>query len=172
MKIIIGSKNPTKINACKAIFSEYEIEGASVASKVSAQPFSDEETRTGAINRAYGSAALNDNGLGIGLEGGIMFVDNKLYLCNWGALVTPGNDVYTASGARIVLPQEFIADLESGKELGTIMADFSKKENVSSKEGAVGIFTNDLIDRSEMFMHVVKLLRGQWEYSDKQKRKH
>ena len=164
MKIIIGSKNPTKIKACEAAFPEYEIAGASVASHVAAQPFSDEETREGAINRARGSAELNKDGFGLGLEGGIMFVDDILYLCNWGALVTPGGNVFTASGARIVLPQEFIPELKNGKELGDIMQSFAEKENVRSKEGAVGIFTNELVSRSAMFTHVVKLLRGQWEY--------
>ncbi len=167
MIIIIGSKNPTKIKACETVFPEYKVEGVSVASEVASQPSSDEETRRGAMNRAYNAAALNENGFGIGLEGGIMFVDEELYLCNWGALVTPTNHVYTASGARIVLPPEFIPELQNGKELGTIMTEFSKKENVSTQEGAVGIFTNNLINRSEMFTHVVKLLRGQWEYWDK-----
>lgn len=170
MKIMIGSKNPTKIKACETVFPEYRAEGVSVASDVAAQPFSDEETRKGAINRAYHSAVLNEDGIGIGLEGGIMFVEEELFLCNWGALVTPANNIYTASGARIVLPQEFIPELKNGKELGTIMAEFSKKENVSTQEGAVGIFTNDMINRSEMFTHVVKLLRGQWEYWDKRRR--
>lgn len=164
MKIMIGSTNPTKIKACELIFPKHEIIGVAVASDVSAQPFSDEETRQGAINRAQRSAKLYADGFGVGLEGGVMFVSDELYLCNWGALVTPTGEVFTASGARIVLPKEFVVDLKSGEELGDIMANYAKKANVRSKEGAVGIFTNNLIDRSQMFTHVVKLLRGQWEY--------
>ena len=164
MKIITGSKNPTKIKACATVFPEYDIEGVDVKSNVSAQPFSDVETRQGAINRAQNAAALSVNGIGIGLEGGVMYVDEVLYLCNWGALTTSTGEIYTASGARIVLPNEFKVDLEKGAELGDLMASYAEKANVRSKEGAVGIFTNDHIDRSEMFTHVVKLLRGQWEY--------
>lgn len=167
MKVIIGSKNPTKINACVAVFEGDEVIGADVPSQVSAQPFSDEETRKGAINRAMASAEQSASGIGIGLEGGVMLLMDTLYLCNWGALVTSEGKVFTASGARIVLPQSFLKEINAGKELADIMAVYAKKENVRSKEGAVGIFTNDLIDRSEMFTHVVKLLRGQWEYDKK-----
>ncbi|MHA6251975.1 DUF84 family protein [Oceanobacillus sp. CAU 1775] len=167
MEIVVGSNNPTKLNACEVVFPEFDVRRASVASNVSPQPLSDEETRQGAINRAVASAKLNDNGLGIGLEGGVMIVENELYLCNWGALVSPKGKIYTASGARIVLPQAFLKDLKYGKELGDLMTVFAQKENVRSKEGAVGIFTNDVVDRSEMFTHVVKLLRGQWEYNRK-----
>jgi len=164
MKIITGSKNPTKINACANVFPECEVKGIEVASDVSAQPFSDEETRQGAINRAYNAGVLSVDGIGIGLEGGVMYVDDVLYLCNWGALTTASGEIYTASGARIVLPNEFKVELEKGVELGDLMASYAEKANVRSKEGAVGIFTNNHIDRSEMFTHVVKLLRGQWEY--------
>lgn len=167
MRIMIGSTNPTKVKACELIFPEHETIGVAVESNVSPQPFSDEETRQGAINRAQRSAKLHSDGFGVGLEGGVMFVSDELYLCNWGALVTPTGEVFTASGARIVLPKEFVVDLKNGEELGDIMANYAKKANVRSKEGAVGIFTNDLIDRSEMFTHVVKLLRGQWEYWSK-----
>src|SRR5699024_4826967 len=103
MKIVIGSKNPTKIRACEVIFSQYKITGCKVESNVAAQPLSDAETREGAINRAFASAEVNTDGIGIGLEGGVMLMNDIPYLCNWGALVTPTGDLYTASGARIVL---------------------------------------------------------------------
>jgi non-canonical (house-cleaning) NTP pyrophosphatase len=44
------------------------------------------------------------------------------------------------------------------------MDDFAKKENVRKNEGAVGIFTNGLINRSEMFSHIMNLLVGQYHY--------
>lgn len=162
MNIVIGSKNPTKIKAVEEVFPEAYISSKDVSSKVSAQPFSDEETKEGAINRAK-QCATKDT-IGIGLEGGVMYVRDELYLCNWGALVSEDNQVYTASGARILLPREINESLKSGKELGDIMDVYAKREGVRNKEGAIGIFTNDLISRSEMFTHVVKLLRGQWEY--------
>lgn len=170
MKIIIGSKNPAKISAVKEIFSNEEVIAASVPSAVSAQPFSDEETREGAINRAQVCGEIDTEALGIGLEGGVVYVDDQLYLCNWGALMTPDRDIFTASGAKIALPEEIEKQLQTGMELGDIMDVYAAKNNVRKIEGAIGIFTNELVTRKEMFSHVVKLLKGQWEYRNIQKR--
>jgi len=164
MKITIGSKNPTKIKAVQDVFKTAEITSLDVLSGVSSQPFSDEETRTGAINRATSCAKSIPNSVGIGLEGGVMYIEDQLFLCNWGALVTPDQNVYTASGARILLPNEIAEQLKQGYELGNLMDDYALKKDVSKKEGAIGIFTNNLITRKEMFKHVVMLLRGQWDY--------
>lgn len=164
VKIYVGSQNPTKIDSVKQVFSEDEVIGKDVESKVAAQPFSDEETLEGAINRARECASMNKGSLGIGLEGGVMEIDDDLYLCNWGALVDSKENVFTASGARIPLPDEIKEDLEKGKELGDVMDDYANKNDVSKNEGAIGIFTYGAIKREEMFTHVVKLLKGQWEY--------
>src|SRR5690625_4033383 len=117
MNVTIGSKNPAKINAVQAVFPEKEIVGIKVSSNVSAQPFSDEETRKGAINRAIRSTEQNPSSMGVGLEGGVMFIDDQLFLCNWGALVTPEKARFTASGARILLPGEIADQLQQGAEL-------------------------------------------------------
>lgn len=87
-----------------------------------------------------------------------------MYLCNWGSLVTPDGKIYTASGAKIILPREIELELKDGNKLGDIMDRYARKKEVRTKEGAIGIFTNGLVSRQEMFTHVVKLLRGQWEY--------
>jgi inosine/xanthosine triphosphatase len=164
VNIILGSENPAKIKAVRTVFLEKEIIGAKVSSDVSAQPFSDEETRQGAINRAMKCIKEHPSAMGIGLEGGVMFVDDQLFLCNWGALVTPEKDLFTASGARILLPEEITEKLQQGTELGDVMDSYARKKEVRNKEGAVGIFTNDRISRKYMFEHVVWLLRGQMEY--------
>lgn len=163
MNIIVGSKNPTKIKAVEEIFPEAKLTPLNVPSDVSAQPFSDEETRKGAMNRARHCLNSSSNVIGIGLEGGIMYVGNELYLCNWGVLMTE-DQTFTASGARIFLPKEIDLKLQEGMELGDIMDDYSMRKEVRNKEGAIGIFTNDLVSRKEMFSHIMKLLRGQWEY--------
>ncbi|MBX0359077.1 DUF84 family protein [Halobacillus sp. Nhm2S1] len=164
MKIYVGSQNPTKIESVKSVFPDMEVIGMEVESKVAAQPFSDEETLEGAINRARECASQNKANIGIGLEGGVMEIEDDLYLCNWGALVDGKENVYTASGARIPLPDEIKAGLEKGKELGEVMDEYTDKHDVRKKEGAIGIFTNGVIHREEMFTHVVKLLKGQWSY--------
>lgn len=165
MNIVIGSKNPAKMAAVKEVFLDDYVLPVDAPSQVSKQPFSDTETRLGAINRAYNGLETVSGDIGIGLEGGVMYVDNDLYLCNWGSLVTKENNIFTASGARILLPVEIDEELKNGTELGDVMDRYAKRQDIRKKEGAIGIFTNDHISRKEMFVHVIKLLHGQWAYA-------
>ncbi|AIF43163.1 DUF84 family protein [Virgibacillus sp. SK37] len=165
MDILIGSKNPTKVDAVKKVFPNVDVKAVNVPSLVSEQPFSDEETREGAINRAKNCLTDHSGALSIGLEGGVMYVDGQLFLCNWGALITAEGKTHTASGARIALPSIIDQQLKQGVELGVIMDEYAKKQGVRNKEGAIGIFTNELVSRQSMFEHVVMLLKGQWEYN-------
>ncbi|RTR29559.1 DUF84 family protein [Robertmurraya yapensis] len=164
MKVVIGTKNPAKIKAVEAAFEGYvaEFVSVNVASGVNEQPFSDEETIKGAVNRAL--AALEVGDVGIGLEGGVHEHESGLFLCNWGALAVKGEAPFIAGGARIPLPEEIASKLRSGKELGPVMDEYAQKENIRKQEGAVGVFSNGRVDRAEMFSHVMKLLVGQYEY--------
>ncbi len=168
MKIAVGSKNPAKVNAVREVVQSlgWEVQGVDVPSKVSAQPFTDSETRKGAFNRAKACVALGYD-LGIGLEGGVEDTEEGLFLCNWGALVTKDEETYFASGAKIVLPEEISTKVRAGSELGDVMAAYTDQKDVRKKEGAVGIFTSGRITRSDMFAHIVNLLIGQFECNHK-----
>lgn len=164
MKIVIGSYNNTKIQAVKAVFPHWTVIPKDVPSHVSPQPIGDEETLRGAVNRAKAGQTSEQNSIGIGLEGGVMYLEDGLYLCNWGALVDINGEVYTASGARIKLPKAFQKKINDGYELSTIMNEYTKRHDIRHHEGAIGIFTKNQVPSDEMFTHVVKLLRGQMEY--------
>jgi len=166
MKIIIGSKNPAKIAAVKNSFSFDDVEFASLdtSSGVSDQPFSDEETIQGAINRAVCALEEGKGDIGIGLEGGVHETSHGLLLCNWGALAVKELPPFIAGGARFLLPEEVAIRLRAGEELGPVMDDYAKMKNVRKHEGAVGIFTNGMINRVDMFTHVTKLVVGQYLY--------
>ncbi|ODG90842.1 MULTISPECIES: DUF84 family protein [Bacillaceae] len=163
MKIIIGSLNPTKVGAVKKVFNQYKVEGLNVPSNVSNQPLTDQETMQGAINRAYNARIAGESEIGIGLEGGVIIENDRLFLCNWGALVYE-NEVILASGAKILLPSEFINELRNGTELSVLMEQYTNEKDIRSKEGAVGVFTNGRITRTEIFEHICELLFGQYEF--------
>lgn len=169
MKIIIGSKNPAKIAAVKESFITEEAEFVSldVPSGVNEQPFSDEETIRGAINRATSALEQGKGDIGIGLEGGVQETSHGLLICNWGALAVPDSQPIIAGGARLLLPAEVASRLRAGEELGPVMEDYANKKNVRKQEGAVGIFTNGMINRTQMFNHVMNLLVGQYQYQQK-----
>jgi inosine/xanthosine triphosphatase len=166
MKIIIGSTNPAKVAAVKQAFPYKPAQFISldIPSGVNEQPFSDEETIKGAVNRANGALKQGNGDIGIGLEGGVQESDHGLLVCNWGALVSTENGPIIAGGARFLLPETIAKRLRAGEELGPVMEDYAKKKNVRKNEGAVGIFTNGLINRAEMFAHIINLLIGQYYY--------
>ncbi|THE14798.1 DUF84 family protein [Bacillus timonensis] len=166
LQVAIGTKNPAKVEAIKNGFAGIEANflPISVSSGVSAQPFSDEETIRGAINRATSALEKEGADLGIGLEGGVVESEFGLFLCNWGAIIDRTNEPIIAGGARILLPDEIAEELKNGIELGDVMEEFTKQKDIRKAEGAIGIFTNHYVNRNDMFTHVVKLLVGQFTY--------
>jgi inosine/xanthosine triphosphatase len=168
MKIIIGSKNPAKIKAVKNVFpEEFEMVSMDIPSGVHDQPFSDEETIKGAVNRATKALMEGQGEIGIGLEGGVHETREGLLICNWGALASKDMEPIIAGGARLLLPEEIAERLRNGEELGPVMDDYTNVKNVRKHEGAVGIFTNGQLSRVTMFTHVMKMLVGQYEYKQR-----
>ncbi|MGF9979173.1 DUF84 family protein [Viridibacillus arvi] len=167
MLIAIGTKNKAKTGAVEAVVKQFVneelvFEHVEVASVVSAQPMTDAETREGAINRAKNTRNVSNADFSFGLEGGVKEIDGVMYVCNWGALVLKDGQVITAAGAQIPLPETVAEDVKSGRELGPVMDEYTQQNDIRQHSGAIGIFTHDLIDRKEMFEHVIKLLIGQY----------
>lgn len=166
LKIVVGSTNKAKVQAVlQAIPTSWELITSNVPSGVSNQPFSDEETIQGAMNRASNALHQTDAHLAIGLEGGVVETPYGLFLCNWAALkVRETQKTYIAGGARILIPEEVANKLREGKELGPVMEEYTTIHDVRNNEGAIGIFTNSKVTRSQMFKHIMDLLIGQFEY--------
>ena len=169
MIVGIGTTNKAKIKAVQGGFAELikeevHFDSFKTESGVSEQPFSDEETMQGAINRASEVLEMSNGDIGIGLEGGVVSTENGLFLCNWGALAEKGEEPIIAGGARILLPDAIAKRLLKGEELGPVMDDYCQSEGIRQHEGAMGIFTKGAVNRDEMFKHTVKLLVGQWNF--------
>ncbi len=168
MEFIVGSTNNAKVQAVKdtvAIhFPEAIIEYMETDSGVSNQPFGDEETLDGAINRALNVRSLHKNAIGIGLEGGVRLINEKMYICNWGALVFTDGKRYTAGGAQIPLPDEIALEIQRGKELGPVIDAYFQALGLHQREGAMGMFTAGIVTRIDLFQHIIALLIGQLKY--------
>ena len=169
MKVAVGSNNPAKIGAVKKVLEQMksDVIGVDVPSGVSAQPFSDQETLHGAIERAKNAKNESWADIGIGLEGGVYQEGDQLYVCNWGALSWEGG-ILTAGGARFALPEVIAEKLRGGDELGPIMDEYTQEKGIRYSKGAVGVFTSGWITREEMFEHIVKLLVGQYMFVKQQ----
>ncbi|MFD2618014.1 DUF84 family protein [Terrilactibacillus laevilacticus] len=166
MLISVGTTNPAKLKAVESLIQFEKLEAVCQSietnSGVRAQPLSDEETRQGAIQRAKSALEMSSSDISIGLEGGVSEHDGEMYLCNWGALIDGKGHLFTASGAKIVLPSTLSDGIKQGAELGNLIDEFSKKHNVRKGEGTIGILTNGRMNRSDMFFHVLLLLYGQY----------
>ena len=168
----VGTLNPAKIRAVEEalLTMDAQIAAVKASSGVSEQPFSDEETIQGAINRANNALAETGADIAIGLEGGVVETKYGMFLCNWGALALPDGKTILAGGARILLPEEIVRPLREGIELGPIMEEYTGQKDVRKSEGAIGIFTNGYVNRSDMFTHITKMLIGQYTQQMSEKR--
>lgn len=157
----LGSKNKVKLEATREVLKDtFNIISIEVNSDVSKQPLSDEETIQGALNRAK---KLPRDGIRIGLEAGVQIQNDILFLVNWGVLIDQNDNIYYAGGTRIPL-DDFVKEelFEKNHELSYVMNRYLNKKDINQKEGAIGYFTNNQIKRKDIFVHIVKLLYGQY----------
>ncbi|MFH1197397.1 MAG: inosine/xanthosine triphosphatase [bacterium] len=160
MKVLVGSKNPVKINSVNEAFEKYfngiEVEGVEVSSDVPPQPVND-ETYSGAKNRAMNLKKLNDeNNLGaeyfVGIEGGIQKQFDKWFAFGCMCIIDKNENIGFGTSPHFELPDSVIAKLLSGIELGDVMDEIMKMENTKQKHGAIGYFTNGIMDRKELYL--------------------
>jgi len=162
-KIIIASKNPVKINASKTGFEKIfpdqksSFEGVSVPSGVSDQPMTDKETLQGAINRAHAAKEkFSKATYWIGIEGGIEKMGEEMAAFAW-VVILSNDKMGKARTSTFFLPQKVTALIEQGYELGEADDMVFGKTNSKQKSGAVGILTDDLIDRTIYYSEAVVL---------------
>ncbi len=151
--IAVGSTNPAKTSAAKAIceraFPGCTVIGVEVPSGVPEQPIGPDETSTGARNRARAAlAAVPGARMGMGLEGG---VDPDGSLINAVVVVEAGGRENVTWGVRFPLPPVVVARVLRGEELGPVMDEVSGRTESKKHLGAVGILSNGLFTRAEMW---------------------
>lgn len=159
--IAIGSTNPVKCNAVRAVL-ESQYPGAEflcedVPSGVPLQPWGNEETRLGALNRAR--AALNQTGadLGVGLEAGVQESEFGLLTCAWCVLVDAQGHIGVGGNSSILLPGIVADEVRQGIELGAAMDKLVNEQNTKWRDGAIGILTNNLATRQSAYEMIIRL---------------
>jgi inosine/xanthosine triphosphatase len=163
LNIIIASSNPVKIDATRRGFEtmfagdEYHFQGVDVPSGVSQQPMTDGETLTGARNRAENArTARPEADFWVGIEGGVEDSDRKMYAFAW--VVILGKDLSgEARTGTFQLPLEITRLVRQGVELGHADDIVFQRSNSKQKDGAIGILTDGLIDRTAYYEHAVML---------------
>ncbi len=170
MRIVIGSTNPVKCNATRAVLEPLypgaEFTCLEAPSSVSAQPWGDAETRTGALNRAR--AALEHTGadLAVGLEGGVQESEFGLLTTAWCVLVDRHGRLGVGGNSCALLPDAVAAIVRQGSELGAAMDHFTQAHNTKQRNGAIGILTNNLETRQSAYETIIRLALAPFQHPD------
>ena len=157
MHIIVGSTNPSKVDAVKEhilgypYFASAEVVGMQAASGVQDQPKTLTETITGAINRA--KTVFRDCDYSIGLESGLMAVPEAKsgYMDVCVAAVYDGDEIHLGLSSAWEFPDPTIMHmiLHEGHDMSSAIniAGLTENETIGQAEGAIGILTKGRLDR-------------------------
>ena len=161
-KIVVASLNPVKLRATDVAFGRlfpeqrFSVSGAALPSGVPDQPMSLEETMRGAKNRANNArAAYADARFWVGIEGGID--DTAMGMTCFARVHVLGAEGREglAQTAVFYLPREVASLVRQGLELGQADDQVFGRENSKQANGAIGILTDDVIDREAYYIHAM-----------------
>jgi inosine/xanthosine triphosphatase len=126
----------------------WRVQQVEVASGVAAQPFSEEETRRGALQRARAALQVNSQAqLAVGLEGGVSEQTEGLYSTVWVAVVDKNDRQVCVNGARFLLPKPLADAIRSGTEMGDAVDQLTGRVGIKHEEGMIGVMTQRLTSR-------------------------
>ncbi len=172
MIIGIGTKNPPKVVACKAVLERiahklnlppgFKFITKTTPSGVPDMPLNQIEMMCGARNRALSLAhELNSKEIKsiftIGLEGGIFSLNpeqgnqTEYFLQSWVYVYDGQKGCWGSSGAISVPKNIYDPIINQGQELAEVIDKIIGQEDIRSKMGAVGIFTDGLVNRQHFF---------------------
>jgi len=165
--VIVGSSNPVKIAAVRAVIERLyptaEVSGVSVPSGVPDQPIGDAETQAGARQRAQLALVAGAGTLGVGLEGGIVVLpDGAMRSCAWAVAVDADGREGVGGSLSMPIPEIVAARIRDGQELGYAMDAVARVTGTKHGLGAVGILTAGLVDRQRAYEHVVAYALAPW----------
>lgn len=166
--VVVGSANPVKIAAVRAILTQVAptvtVEGLAVASGVPEQPFGDEQTQAGARQRALAALEATPHAtLGVGLEGGVVELpDGGLRTCAWAVIVDRHGHEGMGGSLSMPLPERVAARIRAGEELGHAMDAEARTTGTKTGRGAVGILTAGLVDRQRAYEPMVAYALAPW----------
>jgi len=158
--IAVGSTNPVKIGAARAVLSPLApratITGIAVTSTVPDQPFGDDETIRGALARAHAARTAAGAELGVGIEGGVVDDGERgMRTCAWAAVVDAHGRSGVGGSLAMTLPPRVAAMIRDGMELGHAMDALVGAHDTKRGAGAVGILTGGLVDRQRAYETLV-----------------
>jgi len=159
MLILVGSKNPVKIESVNEAFLNYysdiEVHGIDVISGVPDQPVNN-DTFLGAKNRAESLYLLNNSSnLGadyfVGIEGGIMKIYDNWFSLGCICIINKDKKMSFGTSSHFPLPKQIIDELLKGVELGKVIDNLTDQSNSKQKTGAIGFLTKNIVTRRNLY---------------------
>lgn len=172
MKILMGTKNPGKIEGAKQAFERYfenvEIEGVAVESEVGAQPIN-KEIFKGAKNRIknlkkYAKENNIEVDYFIASEAGITDSLGEWIDIN-AAVIEDKNGVMSIGTSQgFEIPERYVDEVKS-TELGKLMDRLFSSVNLGKGKGGINFLTKDEITRIDLtrdafIMALIKFING------------
>ena len=161
--LVIASTNPVKIQAAVNGFqrlfpgSELNVIAVAIPSDVAHQPLSDEETLRGALNRSANAQAAHPHAdYWIGIEGGIQPIEQEMTAFAW-IVVRSKEMIGKGRTGTFFLPPAVSELIRQGKELGEADDIVFGRTNSKQENGAVGLLTDNVIDRAQLYEHAMIL---------------
>ena len=155
MYIVMGSTSPVKVNATNQAFGTYfddvKVKALPLASGVKAFPTSDEETLRGALNRAREARSLEPEAdFAVGIEGGLSRF-GEYVLVKQVAVVIKDDIIGIGVSAGYAAPERLLRQLDMASDKSrSIIDSYLGRKEILSKEGVIGVLTNEALDRTKV----------------------
>ena len=172
MKILMGTKNPGKVQGAKEAFEKYfdniEIEGIKVSSEVGDQPFN-KEILLGAKNRVknlkkYAKENNIEADYFIASEAGISNLLGEWIDIN-AAVIEDNNGIQSVGISQgFQIPDKYIDEIRE-TELGKVMDKIFEGQELAKGKGGISYLTKDEVSRIDLtrnafIMALIKYING------------
>jgi len=154
IKIAVASRNPVKIEAAQRGFEKMfagavlEIISQEVPSGVSIQPRGTDEIMRGALNRANNvREVVPDTDFWVGIEGGVDDYEDEMSVYAW-IVVLSERQCGKGRTGTFFLPEAVAELIRGGMEMGDADDIVFGRSNSKQANGAIGLLTGDVIDRT------------------------
>lgn len=157
MKVLIGTKNPGKIEgareALEKYFDDFDIEGIPVSSDVSEEPVNN-EIYEGARNRVdnlmkYAKENRIDAKYFLGVESGITNLLGKWVIINIAVIKDDNGYESWGTSSAFPVPNKYVDEIIS-TDLGEVMDKIFEQNDLRSGKGGISFVTNGVISRIDI----------------------
>jgi inosine/xanthosine triphosphatase len=171
MIVAVGSRNKTKLDPVKKIFSKHfpnvVVKGVKVSSGVADQPKTDGEMYQGALNRARNALkAVKNADYGVGIEGGLHKYSYGWFERSIVVIVDKKGNVGIGSSGGLKLPDVVIKRIEQGETLEQAIDGLFGTKKIGSGIGMFGIMTKGVVTRSSGVAHGVAFALARFLHDD------